>query len=61
VLERHLTAELLGAATGRRYQIDVKKLDGQEQQELLRLIRDLKEEVASVKRQARTQPWRFAH
>jgi hypothetical protein len=59
VIERYLEAELAGHATGKRYAIDIKKLDVREQQELLRLIRDLKDEVASVKRQARTQPWRF--
>lgn len=59
MIRRHLEAELAGHATGKRYQVDVSKLDEREQQELLRLIRDLKDEVASVKRQARTQPWRF--
>lgn len=59
MIQRHLEAELHGAATGRRYTIDVSKLNEQEQRELLRLIRDLKDEVSTVKRQARTQPWRF--
>jgi hypothetical protein len=59
MIRQHLEAALAGQATGRRYTIDVTKLDEQEQRELFRLIRDLKEEVSSVKRQARTQPWRF--
>jgi hypothetical protein len=59
MIRHHLEAELHGAATGRHYAIDVSKLTEQEQRELLRLIRDLKDEVSSVKRQARSQPWRF--
>lgn len=59
MIQRHLEAELAGAATGRRYTIDVTKLDEQEQRELFRLIRDLKEEVSTIKRQARNHPWRF--
>lgn len=59
MIRRHVEAELAGAATGRRYQIDVSKLDEQEQRELHRLIRDLKDEVQHTKNQARTQPWRF--
>lgn len=59
MVKHHLTRELAGAATGRRYAIDLDKLDEQEQRELLRMIRDLKEEVQSVKNRARTQPWRF--
>jgi hypothetical protein len=55
---RHLTAEILGAATGRRYQIDLTKLDEAEHRELLRLIRDLKEEKQSAVRRARMEPWR---
>jgi len=46
-----------GGATGRRYVIDVDKLDQAEQRELLRLIRDLKDEVEVQRRKAR-QPWR---
>ena len=46
-----------GAATGRRYLIDVDKLDQAEQRELLRLILDLKDEVEVQRRKVR-QPWR---
>lgn len=59
MFRRHLEAELGGHATGRLYRIDVTKLGEQEQRELLRLIRDLKDEVETVKRQVRSQPWRF--
>jgi len=59
VIRQHLEAELAGAATGRRYQIDLTKLEEAEQRELFRLIRDLKDEVQRVKNQARSQPWRF--
>lgn len=59
MIQRLLESALAGGATGRRYNIDVSKLTEQEQQELFRLIRDLTNEVSTVKRQARTQPWKF--
>lgn len=59
-LKRHLEAELRGAATGRRYRIDLNTLDNPSGRELLRLIRDLKDEASAAKRRARRHPrWGF--
>lgn len=45
--------------TGKRYNIDFSKLDEMERREMLRLIRDCSSQVHTMKRQVRTQPWRF--
>jgi hypothetical protein len=49
-VRRHVEAELARSATGRRYAIDLDALDGESLRNLLRLIRDLKQERDTEKR-----------
>jgi len=44
--------------TGRRYQIDLKRLDARSLQELLRFVRDASDAKESAVRKARLTPWR---
>lgn len=49
----------LARATGRHYRVDFEGLDTASLRELLRLVRDLVDEMRRVKQQVRREPWRF--
>ncbi len=56
-----LRLEVQGAMerlTGRRYQIDLEKLDARALRELLRFVRDASDGKESAVRRARLEPWR---
>ena len=48
----------IGSASGRRYAINLDALDERSLKELLRLLRDLDDEMRAAVNRARLAPWR---